>query len=272
MKSIAFLIASYNRVALTSSCAGKLIAIKTKLSTEALIDIFLVDDCSSDGTAEVISELYPDINVISSGGDLYWNASLYMAWNTAFKHNFDYYIWLNDDVDLVIERVIEVLRFLDDSCISVGSTVSRSTGICTYGCYDTSNKLMAISDVDLYFRGRFNGNFVVVPKSVFMVLGFNDPKYLHSMGDIDYSHRAVKEGISIKMLAGYIGYCERQPKLNVRIPGLLARFRNLYHPLCYENPHNIFRLYWKNGNRVKAILLFLKIHLKVFIPATQSRG
>lgn len=38
----------------------------------------------------------------------------------------------------------------------------------------------------------FNGNIVLIPLSVFNILGFNDNYFTHSFGDLDYGLRAKK--------------------------------------------------------------------------------
>ena len=53
-----------------------------------------------------------------------------LAWGQAIQHNYDFYIWLNDDVELgddAISRIIHFYRNADDKKIGVvtGSTVSK---------------------------------------------------------------------------------------------------------------------------------------------------
>ena len=62
------------------------------------IEVFLVDDCSTDGTSTALQIQYPSIKIIQGDGNLYWNRGMHLAWKTAAaSKEFDYFLWLNDD-------------------------------------------------------------------------------------------------------------------------------------------------------------------------------
>ena len=91
---IAALLTCFNRKEKTRKCLESLFAVRPNS------DVYLVDDGSTDGTSELIAELFPNVHIIIGSGDLYWSRGMYTAWKEAIKEDYDYYLWLNDDVEL----------------------------------------------------------------------------------------------------------------------------------------------------------------------------
>ncbi|PHK28356.1 hypothetical protein VF13_40810, partial [Nostoc linckia z16] len=119
MKKIAVLITSHNRKEKTVACLHALF--NCSIPTGYQINIFLVDDGSTDGTAEKVMFTFPAVRIINGNGDLYWNRGMHLAWRTALKSDtYDYFLWLNDDVTLfktALEQLIVTSTILPDSII-----------------------------------------------------------------------------------------------------------------------------------------------------------
>ena len=98
MLKIAVLIVCHNRKEKTIKCLQKLYAQKNIENIK--FKVFLVDDGSSDGTEHAISQSFPDVVIIKGNGNLFWAGGMRIAWNSAKKKQYDYYLWLNDDVFL----------------------------------------------------------------------------------------------------------------------------------------------------------------------------
>ena len=99
MKSIktAIIITSFNRKEITLLCLGSLL-ISIKLLFNNLVDIYLVDDNSTDGTKQAVHENFPSVIIINGNGSLYWNRGMHLAWEIAAKtKKYDYFLWLNDE-------------------------------------------------------------------------------------------------------------------------------------------------------------------------------
>ena len=94
MNKTAVLLTCFNRKKHTLTCLNQLFF----LSQE--IDVYVVDDNSSDGTSAAILEQFPDVHLIKGNGNLFWNRGMHLAWKHASKHKYDFYLWLNDDVVL----------------------------------------------------------------------------------------------------------------------------------------------------------------------------
>src|SRR5260370_3789521 len=105
---IAAILAVHNR------CNETLCALKRLFSLEmppgAILEVFLLDDSSSDGTPAAVREQFPRVNIITGDGTLYWNRGMARAFEGALKYDFDYYLWLNDDTRLWPQALCTLVR------------------------------------------------------------------------------------------------------------------------------------------------------------------
>src|SRR4051812_2165468 len=103
---ISVLLACYNRKQKTLECLKSIEAQKLEPNTE--VRIFLTDDASSDGTAEAVKKHFPDVQVFSGTGKLFWAGGMRYTWKKALVSNADYYLLLNDDT-VLMDDAIQVL-------------------------------------------------------------------------------------------------------------------------------------------------------------------
>lgn len=215
-KQIAVLITCHNRCSTTLACLCSL------HQQNAIFDIFLVDDGSSDGTSVAVKTNYPEVNILEGDGYLYWAGGMRLAFAEAMKHGYDYYLWLNDDTLLepqALEILLKIHHYLTkcghQNSIVVGSTQDPITGQPTYGGavqskrwytkkFEFVNPGQILQECDTMF-----GNCVLIPQSVATQVGNIDGAFIHSMGDLDYGLRAKKLGCSIWVAPGFVGTCAR---------------------------------------------------------------
>jgi GT2 family glycosyltransferase len=213
LESIAVILTSYNRVQKTFSCIQRIIT--SKLPDQYSIEIFLVDDHSSDNTEKLIKDNFPQVNVITGNGNLYWCGGMRMAWNRAYeKYDFDYYIWINDDVEIFDNSINQLLEIQQEyllnklkNCIVFGFCSSFTDNIITYG--GINKKKFLTPNGKIQNAHLINGNFVLVPKQVFKVLGNLSDKYTHGMADYDYSLRANENNIDCVSTKHVVAKCDR---------------------------------------------------------------
>lgn len=89
---IAAILTCYNRKEKTFQCLASLFEIIPTCK------VYLVDDNSTDGTSTLIHQKFPQVYLIQGNGNLFWSRGMYTAWKEAIKENYDYYLWLNDDI------------------------------------------------------------------------------------------------------------------------------------------------------------------------------
>ena len=206
------IMAVFSRKMLTRSVLGQVRDAASKSS--ASLHVTLVDDGSSDGTAEMVRQQFSDIaTVIESGGGLYWARGMSLAFQSISDTNFDYVLWLNDDVDLESDWLTRLLENRDRTDIVAGA-MRDSSGRVTYsGLRRKGRRPGALSVVTPAAAPQridtFHGNLVLVNRAAAMALGGPDSVWTHGYGDIDYGYRAVRAGFTISLAPGYFGKCSR---------------------------------------------------------------
>jgi GT2 family glycosyltransferase len=265
--TIAVLITCHNRREKTISCLQSLY--NCKLPENHTIDIFLVDDNSSDGTSEAVKNVFSKVNIIQGDGNLFWNRGMYLAWNTADKKGiFDYYLWVNDDAVLFENAIISLFETApDDNSIIVGTMRSKNECRITYGGWNKGKLILPNGCPQLC--NEFNGNLVLIPYNVFKRIGNLDPFFHHAIGDFDYALRAKTIGIKCYIATEYSGFCEAHqslPQWCLPQVSIITRFKVLYSPLGNSHPYYFFRFEKRHFGLIIAIKHFLSIHLRATFP------
>jgi GT2 family glycosyltransferase len=135
---LAALLTCHNRKLMTLACLKALF--NQELPNEVAIDAYLVDDSSTDGTAEAVAQSYPQVKIIQGDGSLFWNGGTHLAFAEAIKYDYDFYLWLNNDTFLnpnALSKLLETWHNLRDRgerrAIVTGSTCDANTKTLTYG-------------------------------------------------------------------------------------------------------------------------------------------
>lgn len=227
MMTVAVLLTVFNRRQKTleclKSCYGQMDAFRA--DGRYSFSVYMTDDGSTDGTSEAVAELFPDVHIIRGNGTLFWNRGMCAAWNEAAKEDPDFYIWLNDDMLLkpgAFSVLLENSSYLKHRAIVVGTAVD-SKGEYSYGGRTVYGRIIPPDPVIPVVCDIFNGNLVLVPKSVYEAVGTMDQFYSHGFGDFDYGVRADKAGITSVVAPGVLAVCDR----NHGIP----KWRNAAFPL-----------------------------------------
>lgn len=216
---IAVLLTCHNRVELTRRCLARL-ASQMHYSPE---HVFLVDDGSTDGTGAMVRREFPGINVLEGDGCLFWNGGMRLAWDAAKSSDidFDYYAWLNDDVDLY-PRTFEMMVAdiaslgLEGKAVLIGAATvwDQHPEVITYGGQirpDPKRRPLRLSLVRPCGKPQrvdaLSGNIVLVSSRAEQVLGNLADDYVHIFGDNDYAFRAARHGIPVYLASEAGGSC-----------------------------------------------------------------
>jgi GT2 family glycosyltransferase len=237
---IAVLLTCHNRRARTLTCLSSLA--EQPFTEERILDVVLVDAGSSDGTAEAVSSSFPQVRVLRRGPELFWNSGMRVALADAYQRDPDYYLWLNDDVELdpdAIDALVTCHRELSRDgrgpAIVVGSTRDPTNGHVTYGGVVRPDRWRRMR-YELVAPGQgplrvdtMNGNCVLVPRSVVARIGNLSTAYTHAFGDYDYGHRAGLADCEVWIAPGTVGTCARNPPPK-RSPTMTEFHRQLTSP------------------------------------------
>jgi GT2 family glycosyltransferase len=198
-----------------------------------MVDVYLVDDGSTDGTTAAVTESYPQVKILQGDGSLFWNGGTRKAFAEAINHDYDYYLWLNNDTFLypnALSNLLETYRSLlkrgERRAIIAGSTCDPKTKTLTYGGVVRRSRWRPLK-FDLVEPGEqvkhcdtMNGNCVLIPREVVQVVGNLELAFTHYAGDWDYGLRAGKQGCTVWIAPGYVGTCSQnyQPGSEADLP------------------------------------------------------
>lgn len=229
----------HNRKTLTRTCLESIIS--QQHIDEG--DIFLVDDGCSDGTGEFVRKHYPRANVIVGNGSLFWNGGMRLAWESAINssQNFDFFLWLNDDV-ILNSGAVEMLVSDANLVTTLGSPViiAAATNDCAdseilnYGALirpDPIRKPLRMQLIQPCGTPRqaetVSGNIVLVSKSAGEALGNLSAKFEHIYGDLDYGLRATAAQIPVFLASRPGGTCPSNPVTGTSLDAQLSRWKRL---------------------------------------------
>lgn len=212
------ILASHNRRDRTLECLASYYG--QQLAPDVELCAVLVDDGSTDGTADAVGAQFPAVEVISGDGSLFWGQAMERAESIALTGAPDCILWLNDDVVLDSEALSGLLALAaecGEDCIIVGAVRDPATGSVTYsgvrrsGLHPLRIELVLPGEQPLEVE-MFNGNVVLVPRATSARLGPIDGALGHAAADFDYGLRATRAGIRNLLAPGTIGTCVRDAR------------------------------------------------------------
>lgn len=243
------------------------------------MDVYLVDDGSTDGTSQAVKAHYPDTNIIQGNGSLFWNRGMHLAFMNAHEVGYDFYLWLNDDTYLHPTAFKQLFgahaQAEKPDSIIVGTTVDPQTNKASYGGYrrisnwhPSQFELVSPSETTALPCHTMCGNCVLIPWQVVEKVGIINPQYHHRWGDVDYGLRATKEGCAILVAPGYVGDCSFNHLSNAWENKSLA-FRKRFKAI--NSMKGLHKEDWKYYNKEFGgplwILFWISPYLKMFLSS-----
>jgi len=286
MKNVTALLTAHNRREFTLQSLGSLFSQKGYGDTFNLSAV-LVDDGSTDGTFDTVSKMFPQVVISKGNGSLFWCGGMCQAFSSASIFDTDFYLLLNDDTFLypdAIENALDV--YLSKSTdvkpehVVVGSTRDPQTKILTYGGsirvsnWHPFHYLHVTPQSTPQPCDTFNGNFVLIHRSVVKKIGFLDSRYTHQFGDTDYGLTAAKAGAELWVAPGFIGECKENDPItsawdNAALP-LKDRIKMFFNVKGMPLKESLI-FTRKHGGLLWPIIFLLPIVRGVFFPTRYKR-
>jgi GT2 family glycosyltransferase len=246
LQRIAILLTSHNRKEKTVSCLKHLYEAYAQQKNKFEITIYLTDDGSTDGTAELVAKSFPQVVILKGSGSLYWAGGMRNSWKEALKLEYDGFLLLNDDTDVSKNLFNEIIRAHEYSIynykhggIYVGSTRDIHLNKLSYGGAIITNTFFfkyeyldpnnTIQSCDLG-----NANIMLVSKDAYNKIGMLGKEYIHGAADFAYTLTAKKYGVPILIMDNYCGICKKNDKnVNKQLLNLefSERIKFLYNPI-----------------------------------------
>ena len=254
---ISILLTCHNRRAKTAACLQSLKqaleAHNSNYEEKINMEVFLTDDGCTDGTAEAAREVFPDPNmlhILQGDGNLFWAGGMRFCWKEALKRHdeWDYYLLLNDDVEILSNLFEELFQAQDYAVEQFGKEGLVSGITCdkdnsekmTYGGSVYTNLLLGFKH-RIEPNGRpqscdlTNANILLVPTKVVDEMGILDARFKH-VGDYDYTFQAHRKGWPLILTAHFCGKCENDhrdhdaEKKKILNMGLKQRIQYFHFP------------------------------------------
>lgn len=206
--NIALVMTCHNRREMTLRCLRSLQ--EQRRPAECRMNLYLMDDGSSDGTGEAVKAVWSDAVVLQGDGTLFWNQGMREAWQRAAADDPDYYFLVNDDTEFVPHALEQLLRLAgspENRRIAVAAVADPESGQVVYGGVTRDGRRLVPLRGQPVPVDTFNANGVLLTRAVYEEMGVFHHAYRHSMGDYDYGFQARQRGIEIWVAGEILGQC-----------------------------------------------------------------
>lgn len=280
MIKVAIILTCHNRICKTERCLDTII----QGNKEYDITFFITEDASIDGTLEMLINKtklnYENVRfIITKGnGNLFWNRGMFISFEKALKENFQFYIWVNDDVkfyDSFISDLIADYNYakqINKYSIITGATKWSNKKQVSYGGGKLLNKKNILNFRILAPNGNIqecdvmNGNCVLISKDLSEKVGNLDYRYEHAFGDIDYGFRVKRIGGVIFVSSKFIGDCDKNCHINTwgdyRLP-ILKRIKLMKNKNGL--PRRSLKLILKKWTGFRWIIYYYRPYFHIFV-------
>jgi len=188
--------------------------------TEKNFKTIIIDDGSTDGTPEMVTQEFPEVILLKEKGDLWWAEATNIGVRYALEHDATHIITLNDDTipeTDFMEKMIYWSQRVPEALLGAAQ-VDHDTNKIVYGGEQRSwatgkstyllHTLPKSEHAGIHEVSQFPGRGLMVPKKVFEQIGLYDSKnFPQTIADLDFTHRAVNNGFKI--------YCNFDAKIRM---------------------------------------------------------
>lgn len=250
-KVICILVTTFNRINVTRMFLKRLSSELELSGFEA--DIYIVDDGSTDGTAEMIMKDYPQVNLIRGTGQLYWAGSVHLAIESLGKRltRYSAILHLNDDVELNCGSLNSLFSiFQKERAIIGGAVLTRIGEIESTGsvlgkiCKPRVRKLSPTGEVQ--HCDALPGQILLIPTEIFFKLGGFDKNLKYSLIDLEFTIRASRSGFPVLLAPKPLGTTEIQHNYYLESSSKRGTLKDLIGqiPMHPKGPHYKDSIYY----------------------------
>lgn len=227
--SIAVVMTVFNRKEKTKKCIESILKEVNDSSID--IDFYITDDGSTDGTKDLIKgyqKKYKDSKffILNGSGNLFWNKGMYLAYGEALKNKYNFYLWVNNDVEfysgflsVLIKDynksknnnqsviICGAVRYIDKNELSYGGSLNKSKT-------NPYKRELIMPNGEIQKCHCINGNCLLIPSETSELIGNVDERYEHGFGDFDYGYKLIEAGGQPYIASRFVGICDRNSIVN----------------------------------------------------------
>jgi GT2 family glycosyltransferase len=195
----------FNRWHYTRDC---LLSLRRQTRTD--FRVVVVDDGSTDGTGPQLAREFPEVEVVTGNGQLFWTAGVNAGIRRALALGATRVLTMNNDVLVLPDFIAQMLGWADRHPTAVLGALELdvATGRPVYGGerldwrtntrYDLLAELPAAEQHGLHAVTYLPGRGLLIPLAVIEAIGLFDEKRLpHYMADFDYTSVARRHGFPV---------------------------------------------------------------------------
>lgn len=252
------------------------------------VHAIIIDDGSTDGTSEAVREYFPQVEIVSGDGSLWYTAGTNRGIEAALKHDPDYILCVNND-SIFEEKTIRKM-------VECAEKYPRSVVGAVLLLWDTPHKVFQTSPKWSVKWGGWRhwqnqtvwtlpekpweveiivGNCVLFPAEVIREVGLMNEKLLVQYGDAEYTPRMRKKGWRLLIEPQARIFC----KPNDLPPKLKEMPLKKLIKVLFFDAHNVHslrrRLYMNLGgapNYFYGILAFLVFFMRLGLGKNAEGG
>ena len=171
------------------------------------LHIIVVDDGSTDGTADAIRNEFPDVEIVTGNGSLWYTAGTNRGLSAALKHDPDYILAVNNDQIFDEKCIVNMVECAERHPRSVIGSLLLN--------WDEPHRIFQVSPRFELWSGGFRhwykqtvwtvpekpwavelivGNCVLYPAAAVREVGLMDENRLVQYGDAEYTPRMRRRG------------------------------------------------------------------------------
>jgi GT2 family glycosyltransferase len=195
----------FNRKHFTREC---LLSLRKQTNTN--FNVIVVDDGSTDGTAEMLQKEFPEVKVLFGNGGLFWTASVNMGIRHALQHGAEYVMTLNNDLETAPDFIENTYKWMKvkPNAILGALEMDAATRQPAFGGEVIDFKLNKVryllkelpkkQQIGIHKVSQLPGRGLLIPRAVFEKIGLLDQdNFPHYVADYDFTHTALRNGFEL---------------------------------------------------------------------------
>jgi len=206
---IAVVVPVRNRKEITLHCLKQLQDLK---KDGFVLDLIVIDDGSTDGTPEAVTQEFPDAILLRGDGNLWWAEGVNTGYRYALENGYDFVYTINDDIEFkpdALQVLYDTLKLNKNAvCSSVFLSRTERDRILIAGLRFKGLFKKLRSPITGEFKSSYRGMIleadcmptrsVLLPIEAIRATGLLDSKHLpHGNSDYDYFIRVKRRGYAL---------------------------------------------------------------------------
>ncbi len=271
-KTVYILIPVHNRREVTVHCLKH-------LQQQGILNqyqVVVIDDGSTDGTADAIARYYSQVKILRGSGDLWWTGAIVHGMKYAMSQDAEYIIWLNDDTlpnDGAIEMLVAACQKNLKVIASAQCYEDNSLTHPTYGAQIKKFldiKLKPTKRNQIQTCDALSGNLICFSSDLIRSIGYPAADRVpHYQADIVYTYQGKKSGFIPTVLGDSIAICEMGPGWINSPLAIRKHWKKMNSPKSDLYPSAYWYYCWKFYGLL-GIFPFILVYLRLAIVTVLS--